>query len=248
MLFPRLPNIRQTERQRHVTQVLYTMPLYGMHQQQPQQSQSNYTIAFHNGQGCFNKLDHYCVDTFYFNIDILCLMELHSPLNGRLIPTFQAPLEIPSLQRNGTGIALFIKHHLSTETLLSERFYHNHATIELQAIRLYNTLLIFLYCNPQTSPLFLHQTLDSILHNLINQLQQTRTIHCLGDFNNACNEDNMVYFALEYYGLLLQTTSVPTHQSGSHLDKALSNCPIQLHLRPTYSSDHSTVWFSLQEN
>ena len=83
----------------------------------------------------------------YLQLNILSLMELHSPFNGRFIPTFQSPIEIPGLHCNGTGMILFIKQYRLASTLLSERFCHENAIIEIQAIRVHDKLLFFLYCN-----------------------------------------------------------------------------------------------------
>ena len=109
-VWTRLPIIEQSEHQRQITQILNRIPLYHFHLPQIQQSSSHYTVAFHNGQGCRNKLNHYSNDrTFYTQIDILCLAELYSPLYGQSIETFQKIIELPGQEKYGTGMAIFIK-------------------------------------------------------------------------------------------------------------------------------------------
>ena len=64
-LFPHLPLIEQSDRQRQLIQILQLTPPYHLHLPQIQPSNSNYTIGFHNGQGCANKLTHYSKDTSF---------------------------------------------------------------------------------------------------------------------------------------------------------------------------------------
>ena len=248
LLFPELPNIQQSDRQRQVTQILNNIPRYNFHLPQLPPSNSNYTMAFHNGQGCANKLDHYSNDTFYLNLDILCLMELHSPLNIRSVISFTTFIELPGLQRNGSGMAIFIKSHIVHEHLTSQRFIYGNAAIEIITISLRNTILLtFIYCNPHVTPRFLREIIDHIMEIRNTQTQPPTTIHFFGDFNQSCDQENQNYFQYQY-GLLLQQPTVATHRSGSYIDKALSNMPLDLHIRPTYWSDHSTLWCSFEEN
>ena len=127
------------------------------------------------------------------------------------------------------------------QTLLSYRFHNEERLIELIAVCHRNMLLLFLYCNPLSTPLFFHQTLAHTL----SQLQWNEALLCFGDFNNTCDNNNLLYFR-ENYNMQLCSTLTPFHKHGNYLDKALSTCPLQLHVRPTYWSDHSTVWCSIQ--
>ena len=243
-LFPILLNIQQTARQHHIIEILDTMPLYQFQLRQLQLSELIYNIAFHNGQGCSHKLEHYSADDFYKKMSIICLSELHSPLENRCINNFELLVEFPGQRRNGTGMAIFIKPEIQIQHLCSQRFTQGQATIEIQGIQFNSILLFYIYCNPHTSTLFLRQTINTTMETFVLQHQWRGTIICFGDFNSACSTENSIYFT-QQYRLETQTTTVPTHRSGSYIDKALSNSSLQLQVYPTYWSDHSTIWFTL---
>ena len=98
-------------------------------------------------------------------------MELHSPLGDKSIRTFETFVELLGLWRSGTGMAIFVKNNLLVQQLLSQRFTQADATIEIQSILVDTTILFFLYLNPHTSPSFLRQTVDAIMHTFIIEQQ-----------------------------------------------------------------------------
>ena len=73
------------------------------------------------------------------------------------------------------------------------------------------------------------------------------TVHFFGDFNQSCNQENKNYFQYTY-NLISQMTTVPTHRSGSYIDQALSTTTIELNVYPSYWSDHSTIWCSIESS
>ena len=148
----------------------------------------------------------------YSNLDVLCLAELHSPLQGRSIQHFNIASEIPGLNANGTGLAVFVHQRiLSTPTiLLHGRRSNQDRTIELIALKFESALCLFIYCNPTTTPTFLRKTLSHTLSFLTQQTLWTEKIYCLGDFNQALNTSTKTYFQ-QHYNLSVQETEFPTH-------------------------------------
>ena len=245
-IYPELPIIHQSIRRRLLTEVLNRTIHYELVIPQPQISNSYYIIGFHNGQGCCNKLNHYSSDkTFFGQLDILCLMELHSPLNGRFLDILLRNLELPGLERNGTGICMFMKPHIICEHLFSLRIVDGNAIIEIQSILLDRNFICFIYCNPHTSANFLRTQINRIMSSI--PLEEITNIYFFGDFNRSCNSEN-VNLLFSQHGLLLQQPTIATHRSGSILDAALSNRYVQLHVHPSYWSDHDVIWCYVPRN
>ena len=244
MLYPKLPKMTQTKRQHFVTSVLESMTIYPHNLFHPEQNASSFSTAFHNGQGCINKLHHYSTDAFYSKLDVICLAELHSPLQGRSITKFNIAAEIPGRNANGSGLAVFINQRMISNTVFAERFSNHDGMIELIAIQMFNSLCLFIYCNPKTTPIFLCEILSNTLSYLIQQRNWTQRIHCFGDFNQSLNRMTKTYLQ-QNFQLLIQQTEYPTHQNGNYLDRCLANSKIKLNIRPTYWSDHSAIWCDL---
>ena len=120
MLFPRIPIITQTNRQHHITTVLNSILYHNSVFEQLSSKPNFLSLVFHNSQGCATKLIHYLSDSFYLNLDIFCLAELHSPINNSSITDFQHCFQIPSLNRNKTGLAVSFKSSISTNLLFSK--------------------------------------------------------------------------------------------------------------------------------